>query len=426
MSDEVFMLLENLSATSSRLEKERLLMEYQKNELVQKVFKLAYDPYINFWIKAIPPKTDREVSESLTSAIEKLDVIINRELTGHDAINFLSNLLGSVTDYNYDVLCGIIKKDFDCGVSVKTINKIWPNLIPEFAVMKCHDSIEFIKFPAIGQTKMDGARTHITCVDDQTGEYIAQSSSGRILNLGSEFCEYVKKFMKTDEIFDGELVCYQNSKPIERRISNGIITKTMKGKPSQSELNSIHFIVWDIVDKTSKITYRQRFETLIKRFDGVAATDRIKSIDYKIIHNDDEAILYYQNKIASGAEGAIIKNFDGLWQCKRVKHQGKMKGELECELEIASHIPHKKDPSLIGALICKTSCGKGIFTVGSGLTDEYRVKKIDELIGQIITVRYNQLVGNGKTDEYSLYLPRIIEFRSDKDIADTLERIINL
>ena len=47
----------------------------------------------------------------------------------------------------------------------------------------------------------------------------------------------------------------------------------------------------------------------------------------------------------------------------------------------------------------------------------------DRVIGGIVTVRYNELISSDSKDTYSLFLPRIIEFRLDKDDADSLETI---
>ena len=45
-------------------------------------------------------------------------------------------------------------------------------------------------------------------------------------------------------------------------------------------------------------------------------------------------------------------------------------------------------------------------------------------INKIITVKYNEKITKKDSDEVSLFLPRFVEVRIDKDSADTLDRIL--
>lgn len=64
---------------------------------------------------------------------------------------------------------------------------------------------------------------------------------------------------------------------------------------------------------------------------------------------------------------------------------------------------------------------------GSGLTDAQRklyYKQQERLIGKIVTVRGNDIVSSESKDTYSIFLPRLIELREDKTIADTYEKVL--
>lgn len=426
-------IIKQLSETSKRTEKERILKDLgdsYTSYLLKEVFRLAYDPYIRFWIKKIPEHSYRE------NTFLSLDIVLfselprfyNRQVTGNEAINLLSHLLSATHKDDSDLIKLIIKKDLNCGVSESTINKIWPNLISTFKVMKCHNTIEHIKYPAIIQTKCDGMRCIIERHPD--GEsYTAYSSSGRQIEFGDHFNESVKVYMLPSERFDGELICIdETGKHLDRKTSNGIINSLLK-KPEtfpKDKLKLINFIVWDIEDHTNTVPYDNRFFNLKERF--TSNRRNFKLIDWKIVDDESEAIEYFQNQLSMGNEGAILKNLDGTWQGKRVKHQGKLKDELEAELKVVGVIPHSKFPEWIGALIMETSDGVK-FNVGTGyvFTDEFRsIVDHDSLIDKIYTVRFNDVITNKNDDSYDLFLPRLVEERFDKSNPDSMEIILSL
>jgi DNA ligase-1 len=83
-----------------------------------------------------------------------------------------------------------------------------------------------------------------------------------------------------------------------------------------------------------------------------------------------------------------------------------------------------KYKGLVGSLDCVSACLNLKVSVGSGLTDEMRSGDFKEYIGKIITVKYNEKITKKDSDEVSLFLPRFLEIRIDKDTADTLDRIL--
>jgi ATP-dependent DNA ligase len=77
---------------------------------------------------------------------------------------------------------------------------------------------------------------------------------------------------------------------------------------------------------------------------------------------------------------------------------------------------------MLGALELESEDGRVKVSVGSGFTDDDRMSITESIIGSIITVQYNQLIEN-KNGGISLYLPRFVEIRDDKEVADTLDKI---
>ena len=83
---------------------------------------------------------------------------------------------------------------------------------------------------------------------------------------------------------------------------------------------------------------------------------------------------------------------------------------------------------MVGSLICASSDRKVIVSV-SGFSVQMRqwiTDNIDSVIGKIITVMYNERIsskGADRSETDSLFLPRFVEFRSDKSVANSSEEI---
>ena len=69
----------------------------------------------------------------------------------------------------------------------------------------------------------------------------------------------------------------------------------------------------------------------------------------------------------------------------------------------------------------ESACGKLKVGVGSGFNDNDRETIKPDVVGKIITIKYNAIVDDKTKDTKSLFLPIFLEIREDKDTADVLE-----
>ena len=123
-------ILEELRATSSRLEKEAILKKNEKNDVLKRVVFLALDPYTQFYQRKIPEyKRSPLAAVPLEKALDLLINLSSRQVTGNAAIEFLRKLLSDMKPDDAKVLECVIQKDLDCGVQVSTANKIWEGLV---------------------------------------------------------------------------------------------------------------------------------------------------------------------------------------------------------------------------------------------------------------------------------------------------------
>ena len=131
--------------------------------------------------------------------------------------------------------------------------------------------------------------------------------------------------------------------------------------------------------------------------------------------------MLYRQKLAEGEEGLVLKDPKGPWEDKRVKHQVKMKAELEADLKVTGILLGAgKYEGKIGSLLVESKDGTVSTAVGTGLSDEDRSKPPSEYIGKIVAIKYNALITDKKTKAKSMFLPVFIEVREDKLTPDVL------
>lgn len=427
-------IFEQLAATSSRLEKEAILKAHTNDESLQKVLKLALDPYIQFYIRRIPVYKTDVINSTLTleQALQELDALSSRQVTGNAAFQHLQWILESLSANDAKVIERIIQKDLRCGVSEATVNKIFPAIIPTYPVMLASGYDEKLmmqmQYPALAQLKLDGMRFNAIV---EKGKVEFRSRNGKQISLlghlEESFAELARKLsaevMTGDMVFDGELVVKDASGIMNRQKGNGILNKAVKDTISEKEAAMVHATIWDVIPlKAFKIGfynkyYKERF-ALVNRDD---LPEKISHVETFEVRSEEEAREHFERYLAEGQEGIILKNGWGLWEDKRTKSQIKFKGELESDLLCVDWQEGTgKNLGRLGALVLESSDGVVKVNVGTGFSDEHRDKYTREnTVGKIVAVRYNARIQDKKTGQHSLFLPVFIELRTDKDVADS-------
>lgn len=439
----IYSILTKIASDSSRLFKESVLQENKDNTTLQLVFQLAYDPRINFFVKEIPEyKTLNGAGDtgflSLGFALGQLQNYSRSEGRSSNRLNFYTDMLSNLSTEDAKVFEQVLLKKMNIGVSEKTINKIWPNLIFEMPYMRCSlpdDSKmsnwnwEKEGFKAFSQLKSDGMFANVM---KKNGVISIASRSGMPFPHTGFFNGLIE-FMKQVEdgwCFHGEFTIKHNGVTLERKIGNGIMNRVLKSETELGAEYSLCYDVWDCVPvenmetgKAYKIPYRTRFEKLCQ---FVKNSKCVQVIETRLVSSMKEVNDHFVEKLQQGLEGTVVKHPDGIWEFKTSKHQVKQKHDFDCDLKIIGFNAgdsRGKNKDLFGSIQCESECGKVVVAV-TGITDELR-KEINQnkenLIGSIVTVKSTALI-EGK-DGYSLFLPRLEEIRLDKKEADTLEQI---
>jgi ATP-dependent DNA ligase len=433
MVDSIF---NQLAATSSRLEKEAILTANKDNAILERVCFLALDPFINFYIRKIPKyNTDVGPYVALQQALEDLLPLSTRAVTGNAAIEHLTNVLKNLEPEDAKVIERVIEKDLRCGVSEATVNKIWPGLIATYPCMLASGYeerlVERITWPANVQLKLDGMRFN-AIVKNSSVEF--RSRNGKLLNLlGQLEQEFLAIAGNDDVVFDGELNVMDNDtlQFMPRQIGNGILSKAQKGTLTLGDAALIHATVWDWIPyedflrSECSMPYRMRLNSLFSSMDNAAyeknehRVGKVHKVWNKDVSNIQEAQDMFEELLGDGQEGIILKDLFSKWEDKRAKHQIKFKGELECDLMCVDWVEGTgKNAGRLGALVLESACGKIKVNVGTGFTDYDRNKITKDVVGKVISIKYNGRIVDQRTGVSSLFLPVFIEVRNDKSVAD--------
>lgn len=433
-------IINELAKTGSTKQKEAILVANKDNEDLKYVFGVAYSKELNFYVRGLKvmESTFHQGSNSLVDSIKYLvDVVCGRKITGYEARNEMINTVQLCEEP--ETLLKVINRDLECGVQTTLTNKVWKDLITEppyqsYTLFKEDLLIKFNYENAFSDEKMDGLYADIMVWPEQI---IYRSRSGKELNF--RCIDQMEKVLKEKAEIDGPFVMHGEGLVIDPSYPNGVQPREvgngyLNQDPENIDKNLVRLVVWDVVSieeyiarksKTKYIDRRKRVASIVRYVD---APEHFQMITGRQINSLEDAIDHFIEMRKQKKEGTVLKSADMPWGDNKTKKGIKLKNEFDVDLEVVGTVPHKKDPSLIGSLICRTRDGLLEVGVGSGLTDALRKKDRDFFIGQIITIKANDITDAENKDLKSLFLPRLnykfVEIRYDKTKANSLEEVI--
>lgn len=413
-------ILNELAATDSINEKKAIMEREKGNELLKRVFIMAYSKRFNYGIKKWGTRAKDEIHLTLEDMLYMLEEkLAKRVVTGNAAIEKLEIALSQTSEGDAEVIRRVLMRDLECGTGPTIANKIWKNCIPEQPQMLASAYDEkliqkHIKWPAFAQLKADGARCFAEVTDDGVKFFSRAGNEYQGLHkLAKELMiitEDARKRHPSGVMIDGELVYhtpkvepkadndlfgmfeepeelskaaeFQN---VDRSTSNGLANKSLKGTISQVEASGMKLQAWDYVPldvvysegEKPGFAYDVRFRALEAMIaEGVAlhGFDSVILIENQWVYNLKEAREVYKKYVDQGLEGIILKNMGSFWENKRSKNLIKFKEVIDIAMEIVGFYPHSKDPNKLGGVQLKSLCGKITTDCGSGFKDTTRVK----------------------------------------------------
>lgn len=422
-------ILNELNESNSSNYKLDILKKYKDNSELKKLLELTYNRNkYNFNVSKNCIIKDNPILESngsktVDELLSALEILGEGTIRGNEAHQFVYNHLKCLDNDNKEIFLNALGRDLKIGLNVKSINKVFKNLIPKPNYMRCavlsEKTLKKINFPAFIQLKMDGTYREIHVADGQV--------SGKTRSGEEYFNPVLFKEMENfpNGFYTGELTIEGES----RFTGNGLINSL------NPPYEKITFTVWDYLTdddylEKTKTPYYSRFESLSDIIEK-HESNRVKLVPNHEVNSIDEALKYVSDWMEQGLEGGVLKDKNNVFKNGTSGTQLKIKLKVDAEMRITGFTDGTigtKREGKIGAIQFSNDEGT-IKGQCSGFSDEELdlfTKNKDNLIGRIISVEFNDIVKSENNDYYALSHPVFIEIRNDKDETDTLEKVIQL
>jgi ATP-dependent DNA ligase len=229
------------------------------------------------------------------------------------------------------------------------------------------------------------------------------------------------------------LLCYREGKLLPRKEGNGILNSVLQGGELPQGVD-IEYHVWNQLTEEhwaagrTFINYDSSFNccgNAVKLLDS----PRIKLIEHAYFETLEQANAFNEIQLSKGLEGSVMKTLSHKWKSGTSNECVKLKKTKEVDLLWVSSVEGEgRNRGRLGAMLLKSSCGKLEVKCGTGFSDAEREMLWDSKpeLPCIVTVAANDVINSKGKESASLFLPRFIELRRDKDEADNLERIVEI
>ncbi len=409
-------ILEEIKSHSGSNAKKQILEKYSDSCLLKKALLYGSDPFTPFNVVKIPKVKSRlefplgEV-ESWEEFFAIADECSSRQVTGNAAIDRVYTCFSSVSEKNERWMRKILKKHLAIGASTKTINKVFPGLVPTFEVslaqkfeMKRIEGARFV----IVEPKLDGIRC-FAIVQDGRCQLFARS--GKLIpNFDDTIGRELTKL--GDGCYDGELMG-----------EDFVSIMRQAYRKEDVDTSGTYLAVFDYLPlsewktRQASMSCHDRFEVFLDRlYESYSCIDHnvIKPVERQYLEcpSFEEIKSVHDTYVSEGYEGAMIKDTDAPYKFGRGYEVMKMKEFLDADLVIKSLTEGTgKHSGKLGS-VCVDFNGVEV-SIGSGFSDDLRDSvwaDKESFIGRTIEVRYQEVTPDG-----SLRFPTFVCFRNDRD-----------
>lgn len=315
-----------------------------------------------------------------------------------------------------DLYIQLLSKKVRLGIAAKTINKIIPNLIPEWEVQQAY-TVE--KYPLKEGTefwltqKLNGARATL-----YEGQLLARSG---MPYKGLEHITDALSWLRVAGfVVDGELTLKDKGDLSDNeafRVSTGILNSDNVNK------TVICYTIFDMIPVKDfdalkpQVTYRYRRDILNQFAERVADTDGAVNVLPVLYHGTDQSKIeeLLEQMVREDKEGLMI-NTDVPY--RRTRHKGILKVKRFYTMDLPIIRCEEGTGRLsgtLGAFVLKYK--ENEVKVGSGFTDEQREQfwnNRDDMEGLLCEVKYKEISQDKVTGLESLQFPVFVGIRTDK------------
>jgi DNA ligase-1 len=426
---ELLLEIESCSGEGSQKKKQELISKNLTPEL-EYILSICFDPFVTTKLHKLQYE-DRDCKENpqLFQEFTSLCETLKKAPAINDHLRSVAERLVESTGYHIElkkVFAKVLTKRMNIGIGAKMINKaVGKELIPDPSLMLAEDDHKVLdKWDSIVcEEKYDGVRV-ICVVENRNPKFYTRAFNELDSRFLSRIANQILELSHGIDgiFFDGELT------DLDRKSVSGKVTQMMKGSPKESIGDDLLFNIFDVEPTTTikdgkgTSIYTTR-RALLEQFFKDKSFGNIKIAQKWEAKTKDELMPIYEQIVANGGEGVIMKDPFHVYECKRSKSWIKFKEVQDCDLVVTGWYPGEgKREGFIGGFMCKDLSGQYEVKVGSGFTEQDLIelsRNPNDIIGKVVAVQYNVPIED-KNGNKSLFLPRFIEVRNDKHEPEDL------
>lgn len=430
--------LKELSGISSNLQKIEWLKNYNDEDL-KDVFKWYFD---SSKITGIAEKKfEKKIVNNIFTSFKPCELVTIQDSfkyfeehnTGTDddiqqMKYFMDNIC--LTDEEKECFKKLVCKNYPMGVDYKTINKVYPNLVPCYEVMLADKYLDlnenkknklFTKGRAFCiQEKLDGFRCTAW---KENGVVKLISRQGKLITGLVDIEKAIKDLPLDNFVLDGELLLTDREN-VPSKMQYKATSKIVSTK--DEEKHGITLNVFDIIGiphwnkKSNTPDYETRYTHLISNI-GDRCEPFIKIVPNIVVTDDISKIdrcLKHAQKM--NWEGVMVRFMDSKYEWKRSDNLLKVKPMQEMDVIIKDYEEGSNSyTGMLGAFICEIDHPKfgNIKTkVGGGYSEDERKlfwKNRDKMIGRVISIQYFEVTESSSTNQKSVRFPEFLELKEE-------------
>ncbi len=404
-------ILNEIKIAKGTNEKKRLLEVHKENSLLRNAIKYGLDPFTPFNVVKVPKVKDRnsvkEETETWEGFFAILESLTCRTVTGNAAIDLVHSHFENVSKESEAWMRKILKKNLSIGVSIKSVNKVWPGFIKTFDVALAQKfDIKRIsnRLDIVVEPKLDGIRCFSIVENGQVKMY---ARSGKLIkNFENTIAPELLKM--GDGCYDGELMGQDFISLMRQAYRKDDVDET------GTYLSLFDYVPLDEwKTRKSEMTCTHRFEKLLTLMsDNEVNLDKVKLIKrVPVVAEYSEIKRLHDKFVQQGYEGAMVKMGEAPYKFGRGWEVMKLKAFHDVDLPILQLLEGTgKNSGKLGSVVVSYN-GVNV-QVGSGFSDELRDiiwGDKESFIGRVIEIRYQEVTPDG-----SLRFPTFVCFRNDR------------
>ena len=414
MSLRIEQFIEKMRATSSSTDKVQIIKD--ASPFVHKALEYTYNPFKQFYVTSKTCIKNSHLKERHSlDLFEVLDKLMNREVTGHDAIKLVNGL-------EDESIYKIIDKNLDIRAGDKVINKAIPGLVPTFSVALAKEydgKCDWQNDNWYASRKLDGVRC--LAVVNYEGECTLYSRMGKELTTLNKVKEAIEATGIINTVFDGE-ICLIDEDGNED--FQGVM-KQLRRKDHQIENPA--YMIFDMIHKPN-FDNQEGGPILSERLRALRGFLTGRFIKGNVLRYTDQFIITDGRHFDKWGQIATDNKWEGFMLRKDVTYEGKRTKNLlkvkkfydaeykVIDFDIDDHevvVNGRSETVPMLSQVWIEHKGHKV-KVGSGWTHEQRLKYIDgSIVGKIITVQYFEETKNDKGG-ISLRFPTVKHVHGNK------------